>query len=346
MSKVHHLSHIDLDGYGCQYLTSQNFSDITFYNANYGPEVQARLKEIITTIENMQESDVLILITDLNLTPKEAKWIERKAHNLGAEILLLDHHITGKQCAQEHVWYILDTNFSATKLTYDWLKEKFAFDLENNYEKLVDSIDAVDMWRSKHTLFEFGKVMMSMIAGAKEIGRVMFPKQEVNYMHYFVDESYRFIDEPQSHIILDDNLYAIKKDFFLIDHTDTKDNLVARYINALLSEHKESYTIYYKEYQGVLGYSIGSSSIIGNKFLVENSDYNFYMDINFRGQFSLRGNGTLDLSEVAQIIGNGGGHPNASGGKIEGLKDSFVYNDIKQFVQGHIDQKIISSLVL
>jgi oligoribonuclease NrnB/cAMP/cGMP phosphodiesterase (DHH superfamily) len=40
---------------------------------------------------------------------------------------------------------------------------------------------------------------------------------------------------------------------------------------------------------------------------------------------------------MAAHIGNGGGHPNASGGKIDGYKDSFVYEEIKAFVQDYID---------
>ncbi|RDU61436.1 phosphoesterase, partial [Helicobacter sp. MIT 14-3879] len=34
--KVFHLSHIDLDGYGCQLVSREFFQDIVFYNANYG----------------------------------------------------------------------------------------------------------------------------------------------------------------------------------------------------------------------------------------------------------------------------------------------------------------------
>ena len=48
---VYHLSHIDLDGYGCQYLSMQCFDTIDCYNANYGPEVTARLKEMVKKIE-------------------------------------------------------------------------------------------------------------------------------------------------------------------------------------------------------------------------------------------------------------------------------------------------------
>ncbi len=63
------------------------------------------------------------------------------------------------------------------------------------------------------------------------------------------------------------------------------------------------------------------------------------MDINFRGHFSLRGNDKLDVSKMAAEIGNGGGHPNASGGKVENYKDSFVYNNVKHFIQTYIDDK-------
>ena len=37
--KVFHLSHTDLDGYGCQFIAKEFFSHIAFYNANYGKEV-------------------------------------------------------------------------------------------------------------------------------------------------------------------------------------------------------------------------------------------------------------------------------------------------------------------
>ena len=84
---------------------------------------------------------------------------------------------------------------------------------------------------------------------------------------------------------------------------------------------------------------MGNASIIGNACMVENDDYDFYMDVNFRGNFSLRSNNKLDVSQMAAHIGNGGGHPNASGGKVEGYKDSFVYADVRKFIQKYIDEK-------
>jgi oligoribonuclease NrnB/cAMP/cGMP phosphodiesterase (DHH superfamily) len=42
---------------------------------------------------------------------------------------------------------------------------------------------------------------------------------------------------------------------------------------------------------------------------------------------------------MAEIIGNGGGHPNASGGKIENYKDNFVYSKFREFVQDYLNSK-------
>ena len=60
--KVFHLSHTDLDGYGCQFIAKEFFSHITFYNANYGREVLVRLNNILDSIahSNVQNAQELL----------------------------------------------------------------------------------------------------------------------------------------------------------------------------------------------------------------------------------------------------------------------------------------------
>ncbi len=77
--QVFHLSHIDLDGYGCQFVSRHFFEQITYYNANYGKEVSARLKEIINALNKQNPQKALILVTDLNLTLGEADFCKKKA---------------------------------------------------------------------------------------------------------------------------------------------------------------------------------------------------------------------------------------------------------------------------
>ncbi len=340
--RIYHLSHIDLDGYGCQYLTTHAFDNPICYNANYGPEVTARLEEIVARIEKDKVAsqtpfEALILVTDLNLTTKECNWLEKEAIRIGAKIQLLDHHATGANAAERFAWYYLDTTRSATKITYDWLKEHYGFDPEGSFEAIVDAINAVDIWLENDPLFEYGKVMLGMISGAKEIGRILFPDQDRAFKLSMIDAAAKRLHMPEAPIVLDDDLHAIKKRFFRTEKNDTKDNLVAAYVADMLTAQRDRLTITYQGHKGILGYNVGSASLIGNAVMQRNPDYDFYMDINNRGNFSLRSDNRLDVSEMAARIGDGGGHPNASGGKIEGFKDSFVYDDIKAFVQNHID---------
>jgi len=344
MQHVYHLSHIDLDGYGCQYLSTQCFQKIDCYNANYGPEVPARLGEIVKKIEQDkfiqgEETERLILITDLNLTTKEGNWIEKEAVRIGAKLQLLDHHATGAKAAERFAWYKLDISRCATLIAYDWLQQHDGFDKENRLAKIVKAINAIDIWVSDDEYFEYGKVMLGMISGAREINRILFPAQDRAFKLSLIDAAKNIIEEENAPIVLDDSLHQIKKHFFLQKENNTKDNLVAFYVTDLLTRDKQRLTITYKGYRGILGYNVGNASIIGNTCMLNNPDYDFYMDINFRGHFSLRSNNKIDVSEMAAHIGNGGGHPNASGGKVEGYKDSFVYADVRKFVQGYIDEK-------
>jgi oligoribonuclease NrnB/cAMP/cGMP phosphodiesterase (DHH superfamily) len=344
---VYHLSHIDLDGYACQYLTGRCFKDIVCYNANYGPEVTAKLEQIVSRIEKDKTFDDtrerLILVTDLNLTTKEANWLEKEAMRIEAKIQLLDHHATGANAAERFAWYYLDTSKSATLITYEWLREHYGFDPEGTYEEIVAAVNAIDIWLNEDKHFEYGKVMLGMISGAREINRTLFPEEDRAFKLAMIDAARERIGEHEAPIVLDDELHQIKKRFFIRDKNDTKDNLVANYIAALLTADKERLTVTYKGYKGLLGYNVGSSSVIGNAFLTANPDYDFYMDVNQRGNFSLRSNDKVDVSVIAEEIGNGGGHPNSAGGKIEHFKDAFVYETFRDFIQEYLNEKAAQS---
>jgi len=336
---VYHLSHIDLDGYGCQYLTSKSFENIRFYNANYGAEIEARIEEILLDIKEDSPKSPLILITDLNLTMQECIWLEEEIKALKAKIILLDHHISGEECANSFDWYHLDITKSATAITYEWLRENFEFDKSGEYQLLVQTINAIDIWLSEDRLFEIGKVGLGMINGAREINRILFPNEDRELKLFLIDSIKRYVDLENGHIKLDNNLHRLKKEFFKqSSKDDTKDNLVALFVSKLLSDSKDRLTIEYKGYKGLLGYNLGNSSILGNRFLVDNPDYDFYMDINYKGNFSLRSNNRVDVAKIAEEIGNGGGHKNASGGKIKEYKDSFIYSDIKEFIQNYFKE--------
>ncbi len=342
-SKVYHLSHIDLDGYGCQYLTTNFFEEIECFNANYGGEVNERLEEIYRAIEKETHAlPPLILVTDLNLTTKEANALEKRALELNVKLLLLDHHATGANAAERFAWYYLDTSKSATLLTYEWLKNSFGFDEKGEFLPIVEAINAIDIWVEDSKYFEYGRVLIGMISGAREVNRIVFANEDRAYKLKLIEMAHKILQEvllEEAPIVLDERLHFIKKEFFKVNKNDTKDNLVAEYIANILTKNKDKMTIYFAGKKGILTYSTGNTSLIGNSFLTKNKDYDFYMDVNPHGTFSLRSNNKVNVAKMAEIIGKGGGHPNASGGKIDGYKDSFVYEKLKDFIQDVLKEK-------
>jgi oligoribonuclease NrnB/cAMP/cGMP phosphodiesterase (DHH superfamily) len=346
---LYHLSHIDLDGYSCQLLSSYIFSNRYYYNSNYGAEILVRLKSIFQSIDNSLNKDkIFILITDLNLSINEAKFLEREIENrphLDIKIQLLDHHITGQKIAQEFQWYYLNSEKSATQITFEFIKKNFSFnnnELEQSLISFVDSVNSVDIWLQNKNSFEYGKVMMRLISSAREVNRFLFSDYDHQYKLFLLEKAKNLltISQENQHIILDDNIHFYKKDFFRENReNNTLDTLLTEKIVELLSQKKEHFTIYYKGYRGILTYSLGNTSIIGNGFLNKNLDFDFLLDVSGKGFLSIRANGQIDVSLMAKEIGDGGGHKNASGGKIKGFKEQFIYENVKTFIQDYLDNK-------
>ena len=340
--KIYHLSHTDLDGYGCQMVTNHYFENIEFFNSNYGKEINERIAQIVNAIASSDIKHNLVLITDLNLTLEQAKDLEAKIkiNQKDVKLLLLDHHKSGQDCANEYSWYYLDDKRSATKITYDFFSSILG---ENKkLEKLTNVINAVDIWLENDAEFELGKVCLGLISGAKEINRIMFPKENADYMFAILEMIQEYFYKENPHIALDEAMHKIKKRFFIKDKDDTLSNLVSSYNVDLLTQNKKLMQIDYDEFKGILTYNIGNVSIIGNDFLKSNPDFDFFMDITSRRTISLRANGNVDVSKMAARIGNGGGHPNASGGLLNSFKDSFVYDNIKRQVEDIILSKGIN----
>ena len=98
-------------------------------------------------------------------------------------------------------------------------------------------------------------------------------------------------------------------------------------------------TIYYKGYRGFLSYGVGNTSIIGNGFLLAYPEYDFIVDVSYRGTMSLRANNQVSVAQISKEWANGGGHPNAAGGRIIGFKEQFRYDKVKQQIEKIINEK-------
>ena len=135
------------------------------------------------------------------------------------------------------------------------------------------------------------------------------------------------------YIDLDDSVHHMKKHFLAPDgRRDTLDNLISDYVTELLNDKKGTMTVEYKGKKGILTFSIGNTSVLGNSFLVANPDYDFFMDVGPYGNVSMRSNNKVDVSKMAVELFGGGGHPNAAGGRMQGVREIFVYETLKRIV--------------
>lgn len=342
-----HLSHTDLDGYGCQFVSKEFFKNCSFYNANYGPEIKFRLTQILSDIIKCSAKKIFFLITDLNLSMQEASFLQEEIEKLKdkkqIKLKLLDHHISGADVEPLFYWYYLDTSKCATAITYEYLKQNYKHPNQKkikSLDKFVDVVNAIDMWIEHHEYFEFGKACLRMISDSKEINRIMFDKEHREYKFFLIKNSMNLIKKNEPHIILDENLLKIKKKFLRNGaRNNTLDNLIANYLVELLNNMKDECTIYYKNHKGLLTYNLGSVSNIANEFLKLNSDFDFFMDVSNSGKVSIRSVNRLDVSNMSEKLFSGGGHPNAAGGKLEDFKETFSYQEVKSSLQKIIKER-------
>lgn len=346
--KLFHISHTDLDGYGCQLITKEYFKEASFYNANYGIEVKLSIKKVLEEIVNFKDDDILFLISDLNLTFQESKDLDKDISKLiedgyKIKLQLLDHHVSGKKSADAFYWYYLDEKRCATKIVYDYIFEEyegFDFTVSSWLEPLVNAINAVDIWLDYDKKnFEFGKVIMSMISKVREVNNILFADLNREFRFYLLKEAANFLDKVDGHIKLDNEVHFLKKEFLKLDHKDdTLDNLSASYLVKSLIDVKDDLTVVFNGHKGLLTYCLGSISIPANAFLKANTDYDFFIDVNKKGNASFRADGKVDVSLMAAKIAGGGGHVNASGGRFEDFKESINYQEVKTYIQNKLDK--------
>lgn len=334
-----HLSHTDLDGYGAQYVTSYFFDDIEYFNGNYGKEVALmceRLVEIASSREN-----TAILITDLGLTKEECFSLNSFSRQSGVPVLLIDHHISGEESASLYDWYHLDDSQCASKATLAYMEEHYKpIKPLGNLHRVIEMINSIDIWQEEGYGFEFGKVALDVIMGAKELNKFMFDRYNRELKFKLIEKMEDYLEKPYGVVEFDNDLVRIKKRLLGGDeHKETLNDVVNKKIIAILSANKKSLELVYGAHRGIMTYNIGGISVLANDFLKANPEIDFFIDVSSRGSVSLRANGALDVAALAADAFNGGGHKNASGGRAEGFKDLYFYEDIRKKIQGILSIK-------
>lgn len=287
---THHLSHIDLDGYYCQYLSTKKYNHVKYYNSNYGRGIYSNLKKIFKTATK----DSLILITDLNLEYKECEYIQSFVDK-GFNVKLYDHHIAGEKYANKYDWYYLDSSMSASAILAD---------KENIESTLTKYVNSYDMWEDNEFidlgcyLSEFTNKEYLFYFNEEKI---KFFNKHFNFIEKTIDEEYSIEDLEKLQINL---IQDILKDY----KGTIKQKLSKKYTEDMFKQAtKNEYIFLYDINREYFQY-------ISQNLLDERSDLIIVL-LSKNGRLSFRSR-NKDVNSLSNNYFNGSGHINASGGSL------------------------------
>jgi len=159
------ISHIDLDGIGCQ-IVLNNYFNITRMNINYN-KIEEYLDILYDYCINSKPNNVFI--TDLSFTYRDFK----RLFEIGKEFkeinfYFIDHHsfsddndkpIDSRQFNTHNFKTIISDKASATKLTYLYCTKTFNFKNNNKLKIFTDYINAYDIWLKDDKNFKVGLML-------------------------------------------------------------------------------------------------------------------------------------------------------------------------------------------
>jgi len=308
---VYSISHIDLDGYGSQYVLSKIFKEIEYHNVNYG-DVKDKIIEITS---KMNSSDKLF-ITDLNLSIEDASITNDIILSKNLNVRLIDHHDNGgigSTNSALYEWYILDNFVCGTYGVFNYFNDKLkSFVSYNDIKEMVEYINVSDMWIQKDKRFNKANFISDCVFNFPEIineqkavkARILLLNvisenlsKSISELEEELFSYYRLITEELFEISEGD--YSILTKIKIVQYKDLMNEIV-------FEKNVGDYNIavFRNIDSGIFQYS--SSEIL-------NIEYGNYVLINLSksGGISIRSKNGKAIN-VAKYLG-GGGHDNASG---------------------------------
>lgn len=310
---TYHISHTDLDGYGCQMVTKKALpNDIVYYNTGYGKRIDEDL-DVVLSILTPEDT---LLITDLNLTEEQSKKVDDAAREVKFSIILLDHHETGKPSADKYPWYHLDTTRCATKIIYDWFVDK-GIDL-TDIKYTVDMINIYDLWQENNPLFSKAKGLNQVLWNNKGEYPKVLGSLENHFLIYMIDMFGKSLKAGHSIPRVELMAYEFKRTFFDPDKM-SEDPLHIAKIRSMYPYIMDSDLFTSVEIDGKQGKVFFGLDSIFQEFssmLLHESEIDFAVNIGTQGNLSLRSRNGTRVNDIARQYFHGGGHPAAAGGSL------------------------------
>lgn len=145
-----HISHVDSDGYSCQYITNQVFDNIKFKNINYSNE---SINEIINLIQDANCEHVIL--TDISLTRKELEEIYNTTIEDIKSMTYIDHHQLEENLKEKPYLFIYhDEKMSSTGIINSIFNNKLELEESKKCDLLAELIDIYDLDKTENLNFK------------------------------------------------------------------------------------------------------------------------------------------------------------------------------------------------
>lgn len=278
------ISHTDFDGTGSPIAlrhTFQERKDIkTYLEGNHS--VNERIQK---TIEANKGTDYLLIIADHSPSLEMYNLMVEE----GIDFYVFDHHKQSQVINIEDPRLHVVIGKSGTQLFYDWLVENVTDDALKprlaSLKQFIYHVNDYDMWihESEHS---------------KRLNELLYATS----ISYFLD---RFIENP-------DVTLTEMEDMIVDIAIKSRDRYIEKAKEVLMY-----HTDHEKNKYGVV-FAESHQSELGNRLIAEcGIDYIFMVNAQI-SKVSLRGNGKVDVSEIAAHFGNiletnNGGHHDAAG---------------------------------
>ena len=324
---VYHLSHTDLDGYASQYIAKHAFPSTVFRNANYGEEVMEAFSELVAAA-NKKGGEAFFLITDLNLTKEEATEIERHlSEDLEAKhsgLLLLDHHVSGKEVADKTFWYRLDTTKCATSLTYETFKYLLPDYCTTELGRFSDVVESVDLWKTHHPDFSKAGLLSDLVMSVDLIPD-NYPDLQREYRFHIMRMFSGALLKGLTTREIEERVYLFRSSYLdgLIpeclyrDEDATIAQMYFQYIAQIMqSERLPEFRIGKLRGRMVFNFPGHVFQHASHIYLKSNPEVDYLVNIKKNGRMSFRSIGQKDVASLAHRYFGGGGHRNAAGAAL------------------------------
>jgi len=280
----------DLDGTGCALLARFCFKiiDVEFCSPK---NINERVKEFLKERKNLLYDQ--IYITDLSIKEDVAEIIENSGIS---NILILDHH-NSASWLNKYKWATIketltDNKTCGTELFYEYVFKKYynptiSFGQAATigyFVELVRRYDTYD-WKKLNDL------------KSKELNDL--------FLILGTNRFYKDYDIINDKLFGNRNALETKENFLIGLQQETTGNYIKGKLENIIPYK-------FKDYNVAVVYAENYSSELGNTLLDIHPEFDFVAIIDIAGGISFRGNGKVNLTEIAQSFG-GGGHFDASG---------------------------------